>query len=540
MSESGTVAPAQRIAILASNKETIGGTITHNGSSWLRLSNSSFRTPDYVTVEATQSPGPVPVASRISVIPASGGYPAIDVPTVLQPTGAGVYSIPRIADGGTFTTTITIVNCDLVPAVVSLDFFRQVGTDGTTIPWSIITDGLVPLKNASIPVGGSVTWRTTGAPKDVEVGWAQLATNQKVNGFAVFRAAGIVGREPQEAAVPLIRGWQQRFLLPFDNANGLVTSIALTNVSGAESGKIEVMFRDEDGQAMDNSYKRTLPPLGHVAFASPDEMPFLAGRRGTAEFAMSGGRMSALALRFNSAALTSFEPQSLMSAGQGRLIIPQIADGFTNDSKFTTSVTVVNKDVTPAQVSLRFYRRSGATNETSPWVVAMQNNRAVSNVVIVPGSSVTWQTVGDKPLEQGWAEVLTSQKVSGFAVFTQHVEGRPDQEAAVPIVQGAQQRFILPFDNQGYTTTMALANFSETEAGALRAVVRDSNNNVLSDTNLVVPALGHMAFVLADQFAVTANRRGTVEFVTQTGQVAALGLRFAGSAFTSFKPQPLE
>jgi hypothetical protein len=131
------------------------------------------------------------------------------------------------------------------------------------------------------------------------------------------------------------------------------------------------------------------------------------------------------------------------------------------------------------------------------------------------------------------------QHVSGFAVYQQKVAGRFDQEATVPVNIGEQKRFLLPYDNtQPFTTTMALANYAEDTQALVIATVRDDQNSVIGQQiPVIVPVRGHLAFRLPDQFPQTVGRRGTIEFSVTFGNISAVGLRFAGEAFTSFRPQ---
>lgn len=72
---------------------------------------------------------------------------------------------------------------------------------------------------------------------------------------------------------------------------------------------------------------------------------------------------------------------------------------------------------------------------------------------------------------------------------------------------------------------------------------RDENGNILQSTGLVLPPMNHTAFLLADQYPVTAGIRGTVEFqlnnaaTENNGAVFGLGLRFNPTGpFTSIQP----
>lgn len=129
------------------------------------------------------------------------------------------------------------------------------------------------------------------------------------------------------------------------------------------------------------------------------------------------------------------------------------------------------------------------------------------------------------------------QRVSGFAVFRQSTEGRPDQEAAVPINAGTPAHFLLPFDNTEFVTTTALANISTTDSATIDITFRDEQARVLRTETLILPPRGHDAFALT-RYPQVRGVRGAAEFRIRSGQVSALGLRFSGEAFTSFRPLP--
>src|SRR4051812_11691135 len=86
-----------------------------------------------------------------------------------------------------------------------------------------------------------------------------------------------------------------------------------------------------------------------------------------------------------------------------------------------------------------------------------QHSRAACQSL--PFGSATIQTRGlDAALSQGWAELTNAKRIGGVAVFRQRIEGRPDVEAAVPIVPSVR-RFVLPFDDtRGFVTAIALAS----------------------------------------------------------------------------------
>jgi hypothetical protein len=66
-------------------------------------------------------------------------------------------------------------------------------------------------------------------------------------------------------------------------------------------------------------------------------------------------------------------------------------------------------------------------------------------------------------------------------------------------------------------------------------VIRDDAGAEIGRANISLSANGHTSFVLANQFGITGNRRGAIEFDTPAnGQISVLGLRFTASgAFTT-------
>ncbi|MEB2361242.1 MAG: BACON domain-containing protein [Bryobacteraceae bacterium] len=448
-------------------------------------------------------------------------------------------TIPQIADGGAFKTTITLVNADKVPATVSLVFRRSDGPDArTTQPWNIALANNQPIQDVTIQPGNVYTVETAALESFTSIGWAEVISEQNVTGFAVYRQR-LPGQPDQEAAVPVNQGDMQRFLLPFDNRAGFRTTMAIANLSTTESAVVSVAFRDASGIPIGGGTVKTIPPQGHYAYRLIDDFP-IDGQEGVAEFTAVSGQISAVGLRFNpTSSFTSFEVQRFASpVGAVRRVIPQIAEG----GAYTTTITLVNTDTVPATVSLRFYRSDGPdVRTTQPWNPPIVGNRPTGNVILQPGNVYTVQTAGQGNLTFiGWAELVTNQAVSGFAVYRQRIPGVADQEATVPINTESMQSFLLPFDNRDFfRTTMAIANLSTTEQALVQVVFRDTNGAPLR-TALVktIPAQGHYAFRLIDDFGLDGVQ-GVAQFTALSGQISAVGLRFnPTNAFTSFKVQP--
>jgi hypothetical protein len=85
---------------------------------------------------------------------------------------------------------------------------------------------------------------------------------------------------------------------------------------------------------------------------------------------------------------------------------------------------------------------------------------------------------------------------------------------------------VIPFDHTGGVATgTAVSNVSDLAAD-VPVILRNEAGNQIGTGSIALPANGHTAFVLASQFPVTANIRGTIEFATPAGaEINVLGIR---------------
>ena len=137
-------------------------------------------------------------------------------------------------------------------------------------------------------------------------------------------------------------------------------------------------------------------------------------------------------------------------------------------------------------------------------------------------------------LSQGYASATLPDGVTGYGVFRQSVAGTPDQEAVVPLANAASTSSSFAFDDTNYTTAAGIVNASSI-ATTVTITATSANGGALGTGTISLPAKSQTPVTLRNVpgLAVVANNRGTVTFTVPTGNVAVLGLRFFGSAFTS-------
>ena len=221
------------------------------------------------------------------------------------------------------------------------------------------------------------------------------------------------------------------------------------------------------------------------------------------------------------------EPRVVVFAGDR--VVPHVVDG----GSWQTSFFWVNLENHPVSFQVLFFDDFG--NDMFLPVVGLGLVRQV-NVTLETAGSIEFETTGTaNNLKQGWALLsqTTSDTVGGMAVFKQHVFGRPDQEAVVPIVSQFDSHFVLLFDNTAFITGIAISNPTLNSVD-IPVNIRNQAGIIIDRRTISLGPYGHTAFSLPDTWFSTVARRGAIEFQTSGFGVAALGLRFNGSAFTSF------
>lgn len=504
--------------------------------SWVTLGGSGGGTgAGTLTYQVAANTG----ADRASSIQIAGNTFAIEqVSTTLA--GASVAgSMAQIASAGGWKMTITLVNSGTATKQLRLNFFDNSGNPlllpltfpqggAAQLPGSVpdhskaaATPSAGPLLastlDRSLNAGASLVIETTGPDAQaVKVGWAQLLSTGNISGFATFT----VTASRQEAVVPLETRNASAFRLAFDNTGGLLTGLAIANLSG-QAAAIAVIIRDDAGVQIGTA-TINLSAHGHDSFMLTQNYAVTAGKRGTVEFdAPAGGQISVLGLRANGAALTTLPLLAGITAGGGSMAHVASAGGWQ------TTFTFVNAGATAADITVTFTGDSGAALSLPLSFPQTGTNTTASTVTrtLAPNASLVIATQGSnsQALVTGSALLATTGSVGGFAIFR---DGGTLQEAVVPLDSGTGGAFLLAFDNtNGLVTGLALAN-TKAQAAVINVTLRDDTGAVIGSPVINLPGLGHTSFLLASNYPATAGKRGTVEFAASGGsKVTGLGIR---------------
>jgi len=197
---------------------------------------------------------------------------------------------------------------------------------------------------------------------------------------------------------------------------------------------------------------------------------------------------------------------------------------------WTTTFTLVNTSAASTQTRLSLIGDNGSALPLTldfPQPPALNGLLASSiDNTIAANATLVVETSGPQvpPVQTGSAQLGATGATAGFAIF-HLIPGA--QEAVVPLETRNASSYLLAFDNtNGVVLGVAVANIS-TQPATIHVVIRDNTGmQIASGPLAVLPAGGHTSFVLSNQFPITANKNGTVEFDTPSGgQISILGIR---------------
>lgn len=493
-----------------------GITLASQGASALISGIPSVAGVYNYTISASDSSSPLvgkaTLAYAVTIQSGSPGYNLIG-------------SMPHLAAEENWTTTFTLVNTGAGFAQTRLSLL---GDDGNSLPLPLTlpqqpaTQSAVttPSVDWTLAPNASLLVQTAGpASAPVQVGSAQLTATGSMGGFAIFHLIP----NDQEAVVPLETRNASSYLLPFDNTNGVVLGVALANIVG-QAVEVAVTVRDDAGVPI-ASGSIPLPGNGHVSFGLSDRFPVTANQRGTIEFATPlPGQISTLGMRYTPpGTLTTIPALANAGSGGGSMTHIALANGWkttfvlvnTGNSAAQAHLAFFDDNGNPLILPLSFPQTGGGVSEMSP---AIDRTLAAGATLLIDSTGPD-----EIPVKTGSAQLTADGNIGGFEIFRYEPSG---QEAVVPLEDRNAGSYILPFDNTAGTATGVAVSTISAEATNVTVVICDDTGARIGEGVIPLAANGHLAFVLATQFPVTAGTRGTVEFLTPPGtKISVLGLR---------------
>ena len=231
---------------------------------------------------------------------------------------------------------------------------------------------------------------------------------------------------------------------------------------------------------------------------------------------------------------TDAQPRDVVFAGTN--VFPQVVDG----AGWKTTFKLVNLENHTVSFTLFFYGDDGFPLSLPILDSAVINGGNFTSIAFTlpTAASITIETAGfARGLAQGWALMqrnVSTDSIGGFAIFRLRLPGVQDQEAVVPIVDQFSGHFVLLFDNtSSFVSGIAIANPTNSRV-SIPVNIRDETGQIIDQEFIALGPFAHTAFVAPVLWPSTQGTAGAIEFLTSGFGVGALGLRFNGSAFTSF------
>jgi hypothetical protein len=203
-------------------------------------------------------------------------------------------------------------------------------------------------------------------------------------------------------------------------------------------------------------------------------------------------------------------------------VLPQLAFG----GGWYTALYFTNTAGSPASITVNFVGDNG--NPLS--IPSLGGSSATINLAARGTGLIEVPNAGD--LSQGYILAAPPPGVTGYGVFRQSLPGVPDQEAVVPLSALTATLSTLLFDDTKYVTGVAIVNLGLVDT-TITAAARGAQGNPIGTASISLPAKAKKAIVLRDLIPAVTGTMGAVDFTASIGNLAALGLRFNGTAFTS-------
>jgi hypothetical protein len=347
-------------------------------------------------------------------------------------------------------------------------------------------------------------------------GSAQLAATGAVDGFAIFH----FDPSAQEAVVPLETRSAPSYLLAFDNTDGVLTGVAVENLS-AQSANIPVVLRNDAGTQI-GSGSIALYGSGHTSFVLSTQFPATANVRGTIELdAPGGGQISALGIRYTPAGtLTTIPTLANVGVTGGSLTHVAVGNGWE------TTFVLANTGANAAQAQLKFFDDGGnpvSLALTSPQTGTTSTASSVTQSIAAGASLWVQSSAPGMALLTGSAQLTTTGNISGYAIYRFNSNG---QEAVVPLETRNAGSYLLAFDNTNGTATGIAISAVSPQTISVPVILRDDTGMQIGTGSIPLAANGHHSQMLTTLFAAAAGIRGTVEFDTPAGaHISVLGIR---------------
>jgi hypothetical protein len=211
--------------------------------------------------------------------------------------------IPQMVDGVLVRSILIITNADATRnASYHINFY---GDDGQPLAFPFQTIGRVDHLDGTLAPGASVFLGTPGTAATQQQGWAATDPSTSMS-VAISQILQVkdpgTGKFTAEALIQGTGGYLSgSTVIPFDNQNGNVSSMAMSNTSPYSTESVNVKAVDQNGNTL-TSGTISLGANQHTSFIITQRWPELANTQGSLIFTPTDSiaDISVMGLRFAS------------------------------------------------------------------------------------------------------------------------------------------------------------------------------------------------------------------------------------------------
>lgn len=205
-------------------------------------------------------------------------------------------------------------------------------------------------------------------------------------------------------------------------------------------------------------------------------------------------------------------------------ILPQLAFG----GGWYTALYFTNTGGIAASIQINFVADDG-----NPLSIPSLGSSSTT-LDVRPGGTAFVEALNTGLVKTGYVSVLLPSAVVGYAVFRLSLQGFTDQEAVVLLSGDSATTSTLIWDESNLQTAVAIVNPSDQDTN-VNINIRNTSGQIIATALVPMKAKNKSALYLRDLPGLSdiSGRRGAADFTVSTGNVAVLGIRFNGVAFTS-------
>jgi CHRD domain/Putative Ig domain len=200
--------------------------------------------------------------------------------------------VGHVVDAARFATQFVVTNLDSAPASFQ---FRFWGNDGSALSVPI-ANGLPSDLSGTLAPGGTFFAQTAGTSAPALQGWAEVASTGRISVLANYYRTGTPANADSEASVTATQSGSN-IVLPFDNTQGFVTGVAISNTNAVQAVNVTITATTDKGAPAATTVMNLLPH-GHTSLVLPSALPGTAGARGSVRITTGNPDLSVVGLRF--------------------------------------------------------------------------------------------------------------------------------------------------------------------------------------------------------------------------------------------------